>query len=369
MKEPKQITTFQCIAIVINSTIGISILALPRIASEKVGAGAFLVTCIGMFFAIISVLFIALVSKRFPKEPIIQYGQKLIGKPLGKVFGFILIGYFFIITALVVREFGEVMNTSLLHDTPMSATIIAMLLLVAIATRNSLTTIAYMHSYYLPFIVIPILLMVIFAIQDVDPRHMKPFFGNDTTFMDFISGGLAVAGLPFIHVGLFIVPIIATHLIDAKKIVKGSMWGGGLSALIILLATGVTVAVFGSEEIDNSLWPMLVLTRMTELPAAILERLDIIFLVVWIISAFTTILSGYLIGIELSSQLFNLRSHRVLSYLALPIVYVLSLYPQHVHHLYRLIDVIGTWGTPLTMGYPLLLLLVSLARKKGGNLP
>ncbi|BDH62563.1 spore germination protein A2 [Lysinibacillus sp. PLM2] len=367
MNESKQITTFQCIAIIINSTIGLSVLVLPRIASEKVGSGAFLVTCIGMIFPIISLYIIALLSKRFPSESIIQYGQKLISKPLGKIFGFILIIYFFTITALVLREFGEVMNTTLLQETPMSATLIVMLIAVAVATRNNLTTIAYMQSFYLPFIVIPILLMVIFAIQDIDPRHMKPFLGNDTTIIDFLSSGLAVAGLPFIHIGMYIILIFASHMIDTKRILKGSMWGIGISAFIILLSTGVTVAVFGSEEIDNSLWPMLVLTRMTELPFAILERLDILFLVVWIISAFTTILSGYLLGIEFSSQLFKLRSHRVLSYLLLPFVFVLSLYPHNILHLYNIMEVVGRWGTLLAMGYPIILLLVSLIRKKGGK--
>nr|WP_106780362.1 endospore germination permease [Lysinibacillus timonensis] len=365
--EPKQITTFQCIAIVMNSTIGISVLALPRVASEKVGSGAFLVTCIAMIISITSVFLIAQLSKRFPRVSIIQYGQKLISKPLGKLFGLFLIVYFLMLTGLVIREFGEVMNASLLQETPMSATILSMLILVAVATRNNHTTIAYMHSFYLMLIVIPILLMVIFAFQDIDPRHLKPFLGNDTTFLDFLDGGLSVAGLPFIHIGVFIILIIAPYMIDTKKVMRGSMWGIGFSACILLIATGVTVAVFGSEEIDNSLWPMLVLTRMTELPVAILERLDILFLVVWIVSAFTTILSGYLIALELSSQLFKLRSHSVLSYLFLPLVFVLSLYPQNVLHTYELIDIIGKWGILLTVGYPILLLLISYARKKGGE--
>lgn len=367
MREPKQITTFQCIAIVINSTIGISVLALPRIASEKAGTGAILVTSIAMLFTIMCVYLIAQLSSRFPKESIIKYGQKLVSKLLGKVFGLFLIIYFLIITSLVIREFGEVMNTTLLQETPMSATILSMLILVGIATRNDHTTIAYMHSFYLMFIVVPILLMVIFAIKDVDLRNVKPFLGNDTTISDFLNGSIVVAGLPFIHIGVFIVIVIAPYMLDTKRIMKGSMWGIGISTFFLILSTGITVAVFGAEEIKNPLWPMLVLTRMTELPVAILERLDILFLVVWIVSAFTTILSGYLIVIELSSQLFNLRSHRVLSYILLPLVYLLALYPGNVLHTYELIEVFGKWGILLTVGYPVVLLLVSVARKKGGK--
>lgn len=112
---------------------------------------------------------------------------------------------------------------------------------------------------------------------------------------------------------------------------------------------------------------MLVLTRMTELPASILERLDIIFLVVWIVSAFTTILSGYLICIELASKLFGLRSHRVLSYLTIPVIFGLSLYPESVPHLYEIIRLTGKWCLIITLGYPIVLLLISLLRGKRGS--
>jgi len=364
----KQITTFQCMAIVVNSTIGISILALPRVASEKVGAGAFFVTCIGMVIAVSSFLLVALVSKKLSSQTVIKFGQSLLSKLIGKCFGLFLIVYFFIVTSLVIREFGEVLNTSLLNETPIIATVLSMILLVAVATRNDMTTIAYMHTYYLPFIVMPILLMVILAIQDIDPRHMKPFLGNNTTFMDFLHGGLRISGLPFIHIGLFIIPIIAPYMLDTKKVFKGSLWGAGIATFMILLATGATVAVFGSEEIRYSLWPMLVLTRMTELPMAMLDRLDVVFLIVWIISAFTTILSGYLISITLASEWLGLRSHRVLSYITVPVFLGLSLFPDHIIHVYELIEIIGKWGLLLIVGYSLFLFLFSSIRERRGNL-
>ncbi|MFJ5760336.1 endospore germination permease [Neobacillus sp. NPDC093182] len=366
MKEPKEITAFQTTAIIINSTIGISVLALPRIASEKVGSGAFLVTLIAIVLFMLIMWVVAKLSKRFPAESIVEYSQRVIGRPLGKLAGLLLICFFIVTTSLVLREFGDVMNTTLLPDTPITATLFGMLLLVAVSTRNTFSVISYMHTYYLPFIVIPLILMVVFAIQDVEMRHMKPYIGNDTTFVDFFAGGFALTGLPFFHIGFFIITVLAPYMKEPKKIVKACFWGSFISGIMILLGVGITVAVFGSEEVKASLWPMLVLTRMTELPAAILERVDVIFLVVWIISAFTTILSGYLISIELFSKLFALRSHRVMSYIIFPVVLGMSIYPKNVLQVYQLIDVIGKWGLVITAGYPLLVLIVALARGKRG---
>ncbi|MFP7296713.1 GerAB/ArcD/ProY family transporter [Neobacillus niacini] len=366
MKEPKEITAFQTAVFIINSTIGISVLALPRIASEKAGTGALVMTLIAILLFMVIVWVIAQLSKRFPAESIVEYSQRVIGRPIGKLVGFLLICYFIVITSLVLREFGDVMSTTLLQETPITATLFGMLLLVAVSTRNTISVISYMHTYYFPFIVIPIILMAIFALQDVEIRHIKPFFGNEATFANIFTGGFSLMGLPFFQIGFFVIGVLTPYMKEPQKIGKASLWGSILSGVMILLGVGITVAVFGAEEVKTSLWPMLVLTRMTELPAAILERIDVLFLVVWIISAFTTILSGYLISLELSSKLFSLRSHRVLSYLLIPVVLGISIYPNNVLQVYQLIDVIGKWGLIITAGFPLAVLLFSVARGKRG---
>jgi spore germination protein len=366
MKEPKEITAFQTTAIIINSTIGISVLALPRIASEKVGSGAFLVTLIAIVLFMLIMWVVAKISKRFPSESIVDYGQRVLGRPLGKLVGLLLICFFIVTTSLVLREFGEVMNTTLLQDTPIIATMFGMLLLVAVSTRNTFSVISYMHTYYLPFIVIPMILMAVFATKDVETRHMKPFIGNESSLVDFLAGGFALTSLPFFQIGFFIVTVLTPYMKEPEKVGKACFWGSILSGIMILLGVGITVAVFGSEEIRASLWPMLVLTRMTELPAAILERIDVIFLVVWIISAFTTILSGYLISIEFTSKLFAFRSHRVMSYILVPVVLGISLYPNNVLQVYKFIDVVGKWGLGITAGYSLVVLLVAVIRGKRG---
>ncbi|MDQ0233459.1 GerAB/ArcD/ProY family transporter [Metabacillus malikii] len=367
MNEPRQITTFQTAAIVINSTIGISLLALPRIASEKTGTGSLIVVLMAILYLLISVLILANLSRRFPGENFLTYSKLLVGKHISRVMLFFFICIFFINTSIVLREFGEVMRTTLMQETPISVTLLFMLYVIAMSARNNITTISFMHTYYLPFIIGPLIILVIIAYRDIEWIHVKPLLGNDTTFMDFLSGSVTIFGLPFIQIGMFIIVIIAPHMLKPSKSLKGALWGAVISGMMIVLATFITLAVFGAEEMKKSLWPVLVLTRMTELPSSILERLDIVFLVVWIISAFTTLLSGYLITIELSSQLFNFRSHRSIALLAIPVVYVLSIIPKNIIHLSEIMVNFAKWSIVLTVGYPLFLSLIALWRKKGDD--
>ncbi|MGN7941000.1 endospore germination permease [Virgibacillus sp. 6R] len=367
MNEPRRISVFQAAAIMINSSIGVSLLALPRIASEKAGSGALFVTLLAVILFITSVWICSTLAKRFPKESFLAYSQTIIGKRFGKIAAFMMICFFLFTTSIVLREFGEVLSTSLMQETPISVTILSMLVLIAITTRNNITTISYFHTYYLPFIVIPIVSIAIIAFKDIDWRHLKPFLGNETTLADFVGGAISIAGLPFIPITLFIIFVIAPHMVEPKRIVKGALSGSFVAAIMFFLATGITLAVFGAEELKKSMWPMLVLTRMSELPSSILERLDILFLMVWIISAFTTLLSGYLICIEFASQLFRLRSHRVLSYLALPLLYALAFYPRNALHLSQIMSHVGVWSVLITTGYPLVLLLIAIIRGKEGK--
>lgn len=365
MREPRQITASQTMMAIFNSMVGISILRLPRIASEHVNSGAILVTIIGLGLMMLGMGIMTLLGYRFPKTSLMQFSKQLIGKPLSFLFGLFIICFFIVLIGFITREFSFMLSSFLYPDTPIIVLVGAMLLLVAITTRNDITTIAYMQFFYFPLLFLPLLALIVLALPEVDLRHVKPLLGNGTTFSDFAQGGFTMVTLPFVSIGIFLLTVLTPHAQNAKHAIRGSLLGGLISGVVLLLTLFVTIGVFGYMETKSPLWPLYVLTRMVQLPLELLERLDILFLGVWVLSAFTTILSGYLIVIYTGSQLFNLKSHRVLSYLALPFVFGAAMYPQNILHLFELIEQVGKIGLILTMGYPLFLLLIALIRRKG----
>lgn len=367
MREPRQITATQTMMMITNSMIGVGILALPRIATEQVNSGAVLVTILGLFLVFISMVIIATLGVRFPNDSLIQSSKTIIGRPLSYLFGLFIFLFFILIVGFITREFAFVLSSFLFPDTPMTVLVGAMLIVVAITTRNDITTISYIQFLYFPFIVIPILLLVLLSISEIDLRLIRPFVGNETSAFDFMKGSIMIAALPFSHIGMFVLTVLIPHTQNTKHAIRGSIFGIIISSTILTLIVLTVLGVFGMYETRNPIWPVYVLTRMIQLPFELLERLDILFLIIWILSAFTTILSGYLIVIYNGSQLFHLRSHRVLSYIMLPIVFIAALYPKNIIHLYNLIETIGLYGLFITMCYPILLLLVALIRKKKGS--
>lgn len=362
MGHPRQITAIQAAAILVSTIIGVGVLPLPLFAVRAADSGAPLVTLLGMVLAFVGLSLIALLGMRFPNKSIVQYSEDLIGKWLAWIGSVFIIAFFAILTSLTAREFGEVVVTSVLKTTPVEVTVIVMLLLAAVSTRNDITTFAYIHNFYFPALLVPGLLIVALSLKNAELINLQPIWGNEPRGM--LGGVFTVAAL---FQGSFVLTMIIPAMRRPEKAMKASIWGmliaGGLYVTIVVAA----VSVFGAEESKKLLWPTLELAKGTSLPANILERLDAAFLAVWVTAVFTTLFSSYFLTIHSLSKLLRLRDHRMFSFFLLPIVFVLAMLPTNILHMYEIIQNVGRIGLFITIAYPGLLLAISFIRKKRGD--
>lgn len=362
MEHPRQITVIQGAAILISTIIGVGILPLPRFAVQAADTGASLVTVLGIGLAFIGLGLITILGMRYPNQTIIEYGEDILGKWLGRAGSVLIILFFAILTALTSREFGEVVITAILRRTPLEVTVIVMLLLAAVSTQNNLTVFAYIHHFYFPLVLAPALVIVGLSLKNADILNLLPITGNDPKGM--WTGMLTVSVL---FQGSFIFTVVIPGMRRPERAMKAACWGMGIASALYLVIVMATVAVFGPEEVKLLLWPTLELARTTALPAAILERLDAVFLVVWVTAVFTTLFSSYFLTVHSMSKLFKLRDHKMFSIFILPFVFVIAMFPQNVIEMYRIIQFIGRIGLLITIVYPALLLTVAFIRKKRGN--
>ncbi|CAM4439128.1 spore germination protein [Paenibacillus endophyticus] len=360
--ESRQITVIQAAAILVSTIIGVGVLALPLFAVQAADSGAPLVTMLGVLLAVIGLVLVTLLSMRFPNHTFIQYSELIIGKSLARIGSVLIIIFFSILTSLTAREFGEVVVTSVLRSTPVEVTVIVMLLLAAISTRNNIITFAYIHTFYFPLLLVPVLLIAALSLKNAEVINLLPVWGTDPKKM--LKGMLTIAAL---FQGTFVLTAVIPAMKKPSKAMKASLWGiliaGGLYVIIVAAA----VSVFGSEEIKQLLWPTLELAKATSLPANILERLDAAFLAVWVTAVFTTLFSSYYLTIYFISHLFRLREHKQFSYFLLPFVFVTAMLPQNIVQMYEIIESVGRIGLYITIVYPTLLLFISILRKKRGN--
>ncbi|SEP14900.1 endospore germination permease [Paenibacillus sp. OV219] len=362
MENTRPITTIQSAAILVSTIIGVGVLPLPLFAVRAGDSGAPLVTFLGALVGFIGLALISMLGMRFPQKSIVEYSEDIIGRWLAIIGSLAIIGFFSILTSLAAREFGEVVVTSVLKNTPLEVTVIVMLLLAAVSTRNNLVTFSYIHLFYFPFLLGPALLIVALSLKNADVINLQPIWGNSQAHMP--HGILTVASL---FQGSFVMTIIIPAMQKPSKSMKASLVAmliaGGLYVIIVVAAVGV----FGSEEIKNLLWPTLELAKATSLPANILERMDAAFLAVWVTAVFTTLFSSYYLTMRFISKLFRLKDHNMFSFFLLPFIFIMAVLPQNILQMYGIIEDVGRIGLFITIGYPAILFIISLIRGKRGD--
>jgi spore germination protein len=359
MENPREITTVQASAILISTIIGVGVLPLPLFAVRGGETGAPLVTFAGILLAGIGLFILTILGIRYPQKTIITYSEDIVGKWVGMLCSMIVILFFFILSGLAAREFGEVVVSAVLRETPLEVTVIVMLLIACISVRYDINTFAYIHNFYVPAILAPVLIIVAFSLKNANPLYLRPLIGND--LMHMFEGTLTIAAL---FQGSFIVTMIIPYMKNPKKAKKASLWGISISGGFYLLIVIATIAVFGTEEIKQIFWPTLELARTTELPGNILQRLDVIFLAVWVTAVFTTLFSSYYFTIFSIKQLCKLKDHRMLSFFIMPFVFFLAMLPQNILQLYGVIQFAGRAGLLITILYPAMLLIIDLIKKR-----
>jgi spore germination protein len=362
MNYPRQITMIQASIIIFSTIIGVGVLALSLFAVKAAGSGGPFVTLTGLLIASLGLFFITILGMRFPTKSIIEYSEDLIGKWSARVFSFIIIIFFALITALASREFGEVVVTSILPKTPIEVTVIVMLLLASISSRADITVFAYIHHFYFPLILFPGLVIVVLSLKNATAISLLPILGNEHSGL--LVGMLTMAAL---FQGFFIMTIVIPAMRRPEKALISSGVGMTIAGGLYLLIVVATIAVFGAEEIKNLVWPTLELAKTTSLPANVLERLDGAFLAVWVIAVFTTIYSTYYLTIHSINKLFQVGNQKRFSFFVFPFIFVIAMIPQNVLQLYEIIQIVGRWGLLITVAYPFVLWVVALIRKKKGG--
>ncbi|WP_068773362.1 endospore germination permease [Paenibacillus sp. FJAT-26967] len=362
MNNHPQISNLQAGSILVTTLIGIGVLPLPRVAVLAGENSAPLVTLVAIVVAALIVTAWSLLGIRFPRQSPVVYGKTIIGKWLSGLFIVVITAYFIVTTAITFREFGEVMNTFVLRQTPLEIIIMMMLLLVAVTARKDIYSFSLIHSFYMPFVIFPALFIVILSLGNVDWLNLQPVLR--TPDMKFWMGSLGIAALfRNVLIYTYIIPRMENPRTAMRIGIISTSISGGLYLLLVIASVGV----FGPQEIKLLLWPTLELGRATIIPGEFLERLDATFLIVWVISVFNSLLSGYYFIVLTLKEQLGLKDHRMIATLLLPFFFLFSMLPQNLLQLYTISSIMVPGGLLLLVGYPCILLVVAYIRKKGGG--
>lgn len=346
--------------ILVGAIIGVGVLAFPRIIVQRAGTGAPLATLLGAVPGTLAWLASVKLARRCPGQTPVEYAPRLLTRPVGWLYGVILAVFLIVITALAIREFGEVVKTAVLRNTPLEVTIIALLLTTAYFVRYDLQVFARVFEVFFPLMLVPLTLIGMLSLKNARLYYLLPVTGPGWSG---VLQGAALASVGYVAyvIGSFLLP----SLNRPKAAVPAGLWGMGLSLFLYMLVVTATLALFGPEELRRLVWPTFELVKTTTIPGFILERLESAFIGIWVAAVFTTVGATYFAALLVLTQLFKLGDHKVLALPLVPVLYMTAMGPKDLLTLYRVVEALGLVGVVLTQLLPLLFLGVSLLRGKG----
>ena len=298
-------------------------------------------------------------NRLYPQETIIEYSEHILGKFLGKLLGAIFLMFYFHITGIIVREYGEFVSGTFLHHTPMFVILSTMVLVCAFAVNGGLEVIGRSSEVIVPVLMLLYLIVFILVIKDLDIKNMFPILENG------IKPSLLGSVVPQSWFSEFIiVSFFFPYLTDKEK---GMKWGmiSILTVLFFMVLTNIMTLLLFGRLTSLLTYPVMVAARYISV-GDFLEHLESIVMAIWVAGTFVKITVFYYVVVLGTAQWLKLSDFRPL---VLPIGFLLILLAVwSAPNLQKLAHFLGTsapfYFLSIQVGIPFMLLIIALIRNK-----
>ena len=359
-EEHGSVTPYQLTTVIVGATIGAGMLIYPRLVIEQASTGAPIATLLGVIPAALCWVCAIALDRKFRGRTPVEYAPQLLSRPIGWLYGLAVILLMLMLTALTAREFGAVLKTAILPNTPIEVTISVMLLTAAYFVRYDLQVFARVFEVFFLIIIVPLAFIALLSLKNARIYYLFPPLGLSWSGL-FRGMAMASSGFVASLAGIFLLPSLSRP----KQALWSSIWGLGTSTFLYTLVMAATLAVFGPEETKRLVWPTFELIKTTTVPGFILERMESAFVGIWVAAVFTTVGATYYAALLAITQLLRLGDHKVTAIPLVPILYMIAMAPADIHTLYRVTTAVGLAGIAFGVASSLLMTALASVRRKG----
>ncbi len=321
------------------------------------GNGAWLPLILATGFGIVFVWLVLSLAERFPKQSVAEYAPRVLSPFLGYPLVLLLVTLSFLRGAFALRNVSEFFVAAILPETPISAVIITMLILVACAIWSNLEGISRFNELAMPIILLSFLL-VLLGTQRLNAWYLLPAMNRGFRGLVpvFRSAGSDLAIVSYM---LFIYPFLVDPQ-NASRLGRSYIAKAGLLLLLIYMNT---LLFLGSSMGATFTWPYLVVTENISL----VSRGEALFIVVWTLAAFLKISFCLYIAALGLSQLIPRLPLRWAGLVLLPLASYVALRPGDLPSAIAAYAAYNQTGLYAELGITTIILTVAILRKMGGG--
>lgn len=354
-----RLNTSEAVIVVLNSVLGAGILTLPRTISKAVGTPDVWISVLmsGLLVTAIGLMMVAL-CRRFPGKTVFEFLPQLTGQWGAYVLGMLIVSYFVVLCSFEIRVMAEITSMYLLKGTPSWVSIMVIMWIGLYMMNGGLKVMIRVFEIMLPITLALFLLVFLLSGRLFDLNNLRPVLGEG--FMPVLKG---IKPSFLSYSGYEVVLITTAFMANAKAGSRAVIYSVLVTTLIYLVTIVMVIGNLSLEGVHSRTWPTLDMVRSFEIGGFFFERFESFFLVFWLTQIFATyVFKHYFASIGLR-ELFRLKNVQVIQYVLLPVLYVLSYLPRNLDETLSLGDKLGDISIFLFGLLPLMLLILSFARK------
>jgi spore germination protein KB len=277
---------------------------LPGPLSQAAGQEAWLAVVGAGVLGLLHGLFAAAVALRHPRLGPAQVARQGLGKWVGGGFGLVYAAYFTFILGLSLRDLLDFVQMLLLPGTPGMVIVVLFAATCLYGVWQGLEPLARVAFQTLITLVLLGLVMPLLVSREYGIKQIEPFLYRGLP-------GLVEATLKATSwfVESVAVMSLVPHLRQPRQAYRWLAIGMGTGVLWMAGLVAQTVLIFGSNLPERFVFPIYYMTQLISL-ARIVERIEIIMVIVWLAGMFIKASLYLYIAAETAGHVFGLKSHR-----------------------------------------------------------
>ncbi len=301
----------------------------------------------------------------YPDLPMTSYVQKITGKWIGLAIGFFYVIYFLYCAARVLRDFGELLVSTIYTVTPLIVINCLMIFTIIYAIHKGFEVIARVGELF--FIIIYITAVIGFGLVVfsgiIQIENIRPVLENG--WMPVLKASL-VETITFPFGEMVVFTMLFPYVNDPKKVKMIGLGGMILAGINISIVAAINVAALGPDLFVRANFPLLATVGKIKL-ANFIERLDVLFMLYLVIGGFFKITLFFYAAVVGAADIFKFSHPKKLSFplgalILFASITISSNYAEHLKEGLEIVPIYLHW--PFQIIIPTLLLMIAFFRNR-----
>lgn len=306
--EKNKLSKYEAICFILISIITEIILNVSQNFLSTVGTGSIINLIIITIIAFIFCILLDKLFKNFSNSDIFDISEYLGGKILKFIISIIYILFFIFIISSAVSSFCYLIKTIYFPNSPILFVVLFFIIAMIISNSIGFDSIKKISCVIVPLAIASIIFIFFNTLDSSTFYRISPILGEDLKTTLFIGlNNLFI--FDFIIYYYFLIPLLKKKS-DFSKVSKYTL----IISFIILLLTIISLLtkfpLLNKGEEINTLY---LLTRSVEI-GDFLQRVDALFILLWVICVFTYTSIMLFWILQISKKLFNIQNEKMLSF-------------------------------------------------------